>query len=169
MSSLSYSCDVMCHITAKQDGGGGDKVSVVSGRYPVSAQPQVETGQAVSMVSDVPGRCSGLTQPTIMMTQSVGTMTKVSGSADESERCHVLKPGTSTVSDVPGRCHVSAQPNVRVDPGENTESGTMRRVQDMFGGAVKRKQVRSNTTPIKKCVRSKMNRCLVHRCPFLEE
>ena len=39
----------------------------------------------------------------------------------------------------------------------------------MFGGAVKTKQVRTSSTPNKKCVRSKMNRCLVHRCQFLEE
>ena len=69
---------------------------------------------------------------------------------------------TVSVVSVSGRHPVSAQPQ--------SESGTMGRVQEMFGGAVmKKKQVRSNNTPNKKCVRSKMNRCLVHRCPFLEE
>ena len=53
--------------------------------------------------------------------------------------------------------------------GVKTGTELVRQAQNMFGGAVSLKQVRKFNSPIKKCVRSKLNRCVVHRCQFLEE
>ena len=52
---------------------------------------------------------------------------------------------------------------------DHQDTSNVRRAQSMFGGAVATKKVRQSNTPNKKCVRSKLNRCLVHRCPFVEE
>ena len=51
----------------------------------------------------------------------------------------------------------------------DVDTGTVGRALNMFGGGTLRKQVRKLSTPNKKCVRSKLNRCLVHRCQFVEE
>ena len=61
---------------------------------------------------------------------------------------------------------VSAEP---VAVSDHQDTSTVKRAQNMFGGAVAIKQVRKSNTPTKKCVRSKLNRCLVHRCQFVEE
>ena len=52
---------------------------------------------------------------------------------------------------------------------ESRDTGTVSRALSMFGGGTLKKQVRKQSTPNKKCVRSKLNRCLVHRCQFVEE
>ena len=52
---------------------------------------------------------------------------------------------------------------------DHQDTSSVRRAQSMFGGAVTTKKVRLSNTPNKKCVRSKLNRCLTRRCPFVEE
>ena len=53
------------------------------------------------------------------------------------------------------------------------EKTDINRIQQLFGGGRKSslttKQVRPNSPKIKPCVRSKLDRCLVHRCPFVKE
>ena len=86
--------------------------------------------------------------------------------------------GEAASPGLPDTDHARVEPHVDKDPGVRTVSGeksvtkdasTVHKLQNLFGGAVSRsKQVRNNITPNKKCVRSRLNRCLVHRCQFVE-
>ena len=88
---------------------------------------------------------------------------------EESSMGETASPGLPDTDHARVEPHVDKDPGVRTVPGEESVINTVHKLQNLFGGAVSRsKQVRNNSTPNKKCVRSRMNRCLVHRCEFVE-
>ena len=57
-----------------------------------------------------------------------------------------------------------------VDKEEKEKRGHIGKLQQMFGGGTQpsKRQVRIGSPKIKNCVRSKLDRCLVHRCPYVK-